>query len=87
MSKQSIYLRTIGVHRKRAQMNELLMDWGWGGLFLLFLIPKLLKFIIFGIITLFYQLLMYNIGVRLTKENLMTSRNHNNSKNLYAIIN
>ena len=34
-----------------------------GGLLLLFLIQKLLKFIIFGIITLFYQLLMYNIGV------------------------
>ena len=34
---------------------------GW--LLLLFLIQKLLKFIIFGIITLFYQILMYNIGV------------------------
>ena len=30
---------------------------------LLFLIQKLLKFIIFSIITLFYQILMYNIGV------------------------
>ena len=36
---------------------------GWCWLFLLFLIRKLLKFIIFGIITLFYQILMYNIGV------------------------
>ena len=74
----------VGKYRKRAQVNELWMVVGWWVrrriLKLLFLIQKLLKFIIFGIITLFYQLLMYNIGVRLTKENLMTSRNYNNSK-------
>ena len=41
-------------------------EWIDGGgviTFLLILIQKLLKFIIFGIITLFYQILMYNIGV------------------------
>ena len=57
-------LRCLSRHIEKEPkwMSSKWLGW-WVITFLLILIPKLLKFIIFGIITLFYQILMYNIGV------------------------